>query len=179
MLIFERKLSYLANYTRLNSALVLLVLFLMDAAGCAGRQQWSAVSIRVIGDTALLQRTANSSSFHITVIIRNDSPQPLYGGGCGPDAERKIGEKWVTVWTPVCADGLVATLQPGDSAVVPVMVLGFTRPNAIPQLDPRFGPGLYRLVFKLALERRGGNSPMPKFHFRRSTTFVVKDATGG
>jgi hypothetical protein len=67
-------------------------------------------------------------------------------------------------------------LLPGDSAVIPVRIEGFTDPNTYPKLDPRFGPGLYRLIFRLHLGL-ASNVLAPEYQFRASPSFVVKDTT--
>jgi hypothetical protein len=155
--------------------LILVVSATFNAAGCAAHQPWSSVTIRVVDDTALLQRTAAATSFRTTVVIRNGSSHRLYDGDCGPDAEKEIDNKWVTVWTPLCGGGVTGMLPPGDSAIIPVRIEGFTEPNTYPRLDPRFGPGLYRLIFRLRFESKDVTAPT--YQFRASSTFVVKDTT--
>jgi hypothetical protein len=59
--------------------------------------------------------------------------------------------------------------------VVSVTIFGFTQPNFIPQLDPRFGPGVYRLEYALGFEPPRPENPIPPFRFRHSMTFIVRE----
>lgn len=153
-----------------------VVLFGMFAAfavcACAGIGPLKAVSVEALDDTTTLQEDQSLTALQTRVMVRNSGSKPVYLGPCGPDAQKQIGSQWVTVWTPVCGGGSWRMLGARDSVIVPVEVSAFTQSNGYPQLDPRFGPGVFRLVFRIA------EVPYPtkkdKAAFRYSTSFLVK-----
>lgn len=159
--------------TRIQKRVVLFRMFAAFAvSACAGNGILKAVSVEALDDTTTLQQNQTLTALQTRVLVRNSGGRPVYLGPCGPDAQTQNGSEWVTVWTPVCGGGTWSMLRPRDSVVIPVQISAFTQRNGYPQLDPRFVPGVFRLVFRV------GEVPSPmqrgKAEFRFSTTFVVK-----
>jgi hypothetical protein len=102
--------------------------------------------VRVEPDSVLLEQSPDMTRFKVSVIIRNDRSTPLYFGGCGPVAEEEINGKWETVWSPVCISPQGGLVNPGDSVTFPFAADRFAQ-DVYPRLDPRAGPGRYRLLF--------------------------------
>jgi hypothetical protein len=90
-------------------------------------------------------RTPDITKFTVRVIIRNNRTTPLYYAGCWPDAQEEIDGKWETVWSPICGGTLRGSIAARDSVVFPFTAAGFPHTNMYPRLDPRAGPGKYRL----------------------------------
>lgn len=142
--------------------------------GCAGTGPLNAVSVVALDDTATLQTDQTMTGFQTSVQLRNGGARAVYVAGCGPDAEKQVGSKWVRVWTPVCGGALWRALGPRDSITVPVRISAFINGNGYPQLDPGFSPGIFRLIFRVADVPLPG--PKDKVRFRASSSFVVKSA---
>jgi hypothetical protein len=144
-------------------------------SGCAGNHPLTAVSIVALADTVPLHTDQILTVLETSVRLHNAGARIVYIGGCGPDAEKQIASHWVTVWTPVCGGGPWRPLGPGESVTVPVRIAAFTNGNGYPRLDPRFTPGVFRLVFRVADVPVPG--PSDKARFCASSNFVVKGAT--
>jgi hypothetical protein len=129
---------------------ILVVIAPLVACGYSTRH--AGFDIRILEDTVTLRRTAEVTSFVATAVIRNNSTRVLRWLECSHEAQREIDGQWVAVWHPVCANGLIFAVAPGDSVIFPVTAYGFTHPAMSPPLDPRMGAGRYRLVFPLRLE---------------------------
>lgn len=161
---------------------VIFVLMTGLGTACASQPNWHAVSIRVKEDTVALRRQPEGVSLRMTAIIRNGTPQPLYydSGQCDPAVQREIEHVWVTVWTPVCPmTTMFSQIAPGDSAIVPIRAFGSSIPNSGQPLDPRMGPGWYRVTFSVGFanpnETRHANHAWSTFQSRASSPFIVKD----
>jgi len=159
--------------TRIQQGVVLFrMLGAFAVSACAENGALKAVSVEALDDTTTLQQNQTLTALQTRVLVRNSGSRPVYLGPCGPDAQKQIGSHWVTVWTPVCGGGAWSTLGARDSVVIPVQISAFTQRNGYPQLDPRFVPGVFRLVFRVA------EAPSPtqshRAGFRFSTSFVVK-----
>ena len=103
------------------------------------------VVVRIEPDSVPMVRTPDITKFTVKVIIRNDRSKPLYYAGCWPDAQEEINGKWETVWSPVCGSTLRGSIAPRDSLAFPFTAAAFPPDNSYPRLDPRAGPGRYRL----------------------------------
>jgi hypothetical protein len=79
-----------------------------------------------------------------------------------------INGTWTTVFPANVANG-ITRLAPGDSVVVPIRVLGYSKPDTYPRWNPNTAPGRYRLLFGVGPDRRG-----PPTQAQPSTTFIVK-----
>jgi hypothetical protein len=116
-----------------------------------------------------------AASFTVTAIARNDDSRPLLVAMCGTAAQREIDGTWTTLFTPACTSQGLTEVASGDSVVVRVPVTGHSPAlNTYPVLDPRMGPGRYRLVFGVFLgnpqnpKRLSAGQPQP------SVPFIVK-----
>jgi hypothetical protein len=167
--LFGCRISRLTRILAFGSGLVEL--------GCVRATEFAAVRIVVEEDTAVLVRTTETESFRVNAAIFNDGAKPLYIGGCGPEAQRRINDKWQTVWWPICVGSLgITEIAPGASLRFPVVVLAYTKPNTEPALDPRFQAGIFRLLF--AIGENGSSSTGPNaLSLRPSSQFTVVDTT--
>jgi hypothetical protein len=103
------------------------------------------VVVRVQPDSVPMVRTPDITKFTVRVIIRNNRSTPVYYAGCSPDAQEEINGKWETVWSPICGSTLSGSIAAGASLAFPFTAAGFPHGNMYPRLDPRAGPGKYRL----------------------------------
>jgi hypothetical protein len=103
------------------------------------------VVVRVEPDSVPMIHSPDITKFTVRVIIRNDRSTPLYYAGCWPDAQEEINGKWETVWSPVCMSALSGSIAARDSLAFPFTAAAFPHDNIEPRLDPRAGPGKYRL----------------------------------
>jgi hypothetical protein len=151
------------------------VLVFVFACGCVHRQTDAAAAIRLTEDSVVFTNGPSASFFRITSIVRNVGQRTLYQGGCGPDVQRKMGDDWLTVFRLPCQQPMIWSLSPGDSIILPITALGFTRPNEFPSLDPNMRPGFYRLLFGLGTKASEA-APLNvlRVEKRVSPTFVVK-----
>jgi len=152
----------------------LLAGFLAGACGGASQSSPPHIAIRTLEDTVVLQRTPQETAFTVTAIVRNDDVRPAQVALCGMPAQRDIDGVWTTVFTPWCSSSALTSLAPGDSVIVPVDVFGFTSGNTIPALDPRMGPGRYRLLFGVALGDPEAPTGSAVVHGQASNPFMVK-----
>jgi hypothetical protein len=144
---------------------------------CASSRDLVQARIVIAEDTTILVVTPEVGSFSVHAAITNTGSRPIYLGGCGPEAQRRIGTEWQTVWTEICAGTPgISPIAPGDSLRFPVVVFGFRQPNRLPAFDPRIQPGVYRLLFGLTTEGAGTTAPI-SLAFRPSTEFIVLDTT--
>jgi hypothetical protein len=159
-------------------ALTVAVTLILTTA-CAHSPDLVQATIVIAQDTTILVLTPEVGSFRVVAAIANTGSRTIYLGGCGPEAQRKIGTDWQTIWTPICvgAPG-VTPIAAGDSVSFPVVVFGFRQPNRLPAFDPRMQTGSYRLLFGLAGDAVGSTTPMA-FELRPSTEFIVLDTTAG
>lgn len=128
-----------------------LVAISLLAADCASGEHYNPevehTRVRVVEDSVPMQQIPPVVSFHVTVVIRNEGLQPVVFGGCGPEAQRYIGGRWETVWSPMCLMPAQTPLSPGDSLTLPITVAASSGINIQPFLDPRMIAGTYRLRF--------------------------------
>jgi hypothetical protein len=155
---------------------VISVLAVLLADGCGSSSQSSPpqIAVRIVEDTVLLQRTAEETAFTVTAIVRNDDARLAQVALCGMQAQRDINGAWTTVFTPWCSSSALRSLASGDSVIIPVNVFGYTLPDRIPALDPRMGPGRYRLLFGVGLGDSGGPTGSSVGQVQPSTPFIVK-----
>jgi len=147
------------------------------SAACARSPESISARILIAEDTTILVLTPDVGSFRVNAAITNEGSATLYLGGCGPEAQRKIGTEWQTVWTPICAGTSGTTaIAAGDSSKFPVVVFGFRQPNRLPALDPRIQSGVYRLLFGLAKAGPDATGPVGLTRYP-STNFIVLDTT--
>ena len=146
------------------------------ASGCGSKSGSAAlrVAIRTVEDTVELRRGPDATFFKVTAIARNEDSRVLLVELCGMQAQRDIDGTWITVFTPACLSSGVTPLASGDSVVVPVTVFGYTVPNMYPPLDPRMGPGRYRLVFGVGLGDQSLPTGSPLGQVQASRPFLVK-----
>jgi len=127
-----------------------------------------------VEDTVILQRVPNGAFFNVTAIVRNEDTRLLEVGICVTPVQRDLGGRWTTVFIPTCLSSGMTSLAAGDSLVVPVKAFGYTITNILPPLDPRMGPGRYRLLFAVGL----GDATVPTGssggEMRPSAPFIVK-----
>src|SRR5665647_572960 len=123
-----------------------LLLVIGGVAACARYTAPALVAIRVVGDTAVLKSNPQGASFQAQAVVHNLGVRTIYVVGCGPSAEREINGEWTSVFSVACIGGPTLVAAPGDSAVIPVTLYGYTG-GSLPRLDPRATPGRYRLVF--------------------------------
>ncbi len=152
----------------------LLASFLTVGCGSNSKSSPLHLVVRTVEDTVVLQQSSSASYFKVTAIARNADSRLLHVGLCGVDAQRDIDGTWTTVFTPTCTSSGITPLASGDSVVVPVSVIGYTAPNIYPPLDPRMGPGRYRLLVGVFLG--DPQTPTAKFvgQAQPSTAFIVK-----
>jgi hypothetical protein len=148
----------------------------LSAVGCGSASTVLPphVAIRTVEDTVVLQRSAQGVAFRVTAIVRNEDSRLIQVAMCGMAAQREIEGVWTTVFTPFCASSAVTSLASGDSVVVPVGVFGYTTPNDLPKLDPRMGPGRYRLLFGVGSSDPLGPTGSLVGQVQASTSFIVK-----
>lgn len=157
-----------------TSALGCLLLFAFSS--CAQNLETVAITIKAVPDTVTLIRNPDAAFFRISAIMRNVANRPLVVADCGPSAQRAINGEWVTIFMPVCLGSAQWVLSPGDSAVIPALVYGYTAPNTEPHLDPRMVAGRYRLLFGIALaDRSRGVTDLLPIDRRTSSVFFVKE----
>jgi len=134
------------------------------------------LTVRTLEDTVMLQRNSMGASFTVTAIARNDDSRPLVVARCRMEAQREIAGTWTTLFTTICASAGLTQLAPGDSIVVPVPVTGYSPAlNTYPVLDPRMGPGRYRVLFSVFLgDPRDPRGPSVG-QSQPSTPFIVKE----
>jgi hypothetical protein len=144
--------------------------------GCGSNSKSSPLHlvVRTVEDTVMLQQSPSASYFTVTAIARNDDSRLLEVALCGMEAQRDIDGIWTTVFTPACTSSALTPLASGDSVVVPVNVVGYTAPNIYPPLDPRMGPGRYRLLFGVFLADSGAPTGSPVGQAQASAPFIVK-----
>jgi hypothetical protein len=165
------------KFLRLSLLLCSPLFFGMVTAGCASRRNHPDISVRTAEDTVSLQRTADATTFRVTALLHNGGRLPVLVGGCGPTVERKLANGWRSVWRPICTSARARLLASGDSLNLPVGVIGWTKPNTDPQLDPAMIAGLYRLVFAVSAVAESTSVPKGhEFFATPSSTFVVVDA---
>jgi hypothetical protein len=124
----------------------------------------------------VLHRDPGRTAFKVTAILRNKASRSLIVEMCGTGAERQIDGNWVTVFTPFCASNGLRRLQAGDSVVIPVEVFGYTARNMGPRLDPRMGPGRYRLGFGIGFDDAvEWDRVPPSMRAVASPPFIVRD----
>jgi len=123
----------------------------------------------------MLRRNPMATSFTVTAIARNDDSRPLLVALCGTAAQRDIDGTWTTLFTPACTSQGLTEVAPGDSVVVPVPVIGFSPAlNRYPILDPRMGPGRYRVVFGVFLGDPQNPRGLSVGQAQPSVPFIVK-----
>jgi hypothetical protein len=123
----------------------------------------------------MLRRTPMATSFTVTAIARNDDSRPLLVAMCGTEAQRDIDGTWTTLFSPACPSEGLTPVAPGDSVVVPVEVAGYSPAfHTYPVLDPRMGPGRYRVVFGVFLADQQSPRRLTVGQAQASTPFIVK-----
>jgi len=133
------------------------------------------LTVRTVEDTVMLRRHPMATTFTVTVIARNDDSRPLWVAYCPTPAQRDIDGTWTTVFTPNCISQGLTLIAPGDSVVVPVPVTGYSPAlNTYPVLDPRMGPGRYRVVFGVFLGDPQNPRGLTVGQSQASTPFIVK-----
>jgi hypothetical protein len=167
--------SKMLNQLSRHCALFLLLAG-VAAEGCANRSVAASIAIRIVEDTVVLQRHPEITSFKVTAVLRNKSSRTLVVQMCGTGAERQIDGNWVTVFMPFCASSGLSRLAAGDSVIIPVDVFGFTARNMGPRLDPRMGPGRYRLGFGIGFDDAvEWDRVPPSMRAVASPPFIVRD----
>lgn len=158
-------------------SLALVCLTVAPFLSCARSADIVSLTIKAVPDTVTLNRTSGEVFFRVSAIMRNADSRALVVSDCGPLAQREIKGGWVTVFMPICMGAPPWMLMPGDSAVIPAWVYGFTTPNTGPRLDPRMVEGRYRLLFGVSLadKSRGSGESLP-IDQTTSSVFVVKDS---
>lgn len=157
---------------RLADTLYALCVALCSA--CATAPKHIDVSVNVAPDTVRLLETADGVILRADAVVSNGESYPVYIVGCGPAAERQIGESWKEVFSPVCATSGNRLAEPKSAMTVSVMLYGFTKPGLAPRLDPLAQPGLYRFVFQVSQAGREDGPTEPQKSFRLvSRTFMV------
>jgi hypothetical protein len=133
------------------------------------------LTVRTVEDTVELRRYPMATTFTVTAIARNDDSRPLLVVFCPTPAQREIDGTWTTVFTPNCLSQGLTEVAPGDSVVVPVPVTGYSPgSNTYPLLDPRMGPGRYRVVFAVFLGDPQNPRSLSAGQSRPSVPFIVK-----
>lgn len=163
--------------TALRAALACLVS--LDLASCASRPTPLLVTIRTVEDTVLLRRNPEVTFLKVTAVIRNQDLTQVYLSHCGPAAQREIDGNWVTVYAgPFCLGSGFFRVGQGDSAILPVEIVGYTTPHTGPRLDPRMTAGRYRLIFGVGLTDPWKREPMPDGSVYQvfSSPFIVRDS---
>ncbi len=167
---------------RMNALALSLVL-----SACGGASaQLSATSpstplgyvITVDRTEATLERRGSWVGFRVTTTIHNNRTQPLFIMRCEVEAQRHIGDRWITVWNELCLATRMtpATIGPGDSLQRTLTVGGPTNPSDPLRLDERFGIGTFRIVFPLSYTRTTFYpTNLPSEANRASPEILVKD----
>lgn len=143
------------------------------AGGC--RPAPLRLTVRTVEDTVVLRRFPMATTFTVTAIARNDDSRTLLVAFCGTAAQRDIDGTWTTLFTPSCISQGLTPVAPGDSVVVPVQVTGYSpASNTYPVLDPRMGPGRYRVVFGVFLGDPQRPQGLSVAQAQPSVPFIVK-----
>jgi hypothetical protein len=151
----------------------LFSLFAVFGSGC--RSAPLRLTVRTVEDTVTLRRSTMVTAFTVTVIARNDDVRPLWVAYCPTPAQRDIDGTWTTVFTPNCISEGLTLVRPRDSVVVPVPVTGYSPAfHTFPVLDPRMGPGRYRVVFGVFLGDPQNPRGLTVGQAQPSTPFIVK-----
>jgi hypothetical protein len=133
------------------------------------------LTVRTVEDTVALRRFPWATTFTVTAIARNDDSRTLLVAFCGTAAQRDIDGTWTTVFTPNCLSQGLTPVAPGDSVVVPVPVTGYSpTSHTYPVLDPRMGPGRYRVVFGVYLGEMQNQRNLSVGQTQPSVPFIVK-----
>ncbi len=143
----------------------------LAAGACGAHSAVSLPAIRLMPDTVDLAIEGGRTLFRVTALVRNNSELPFAINSCGPDAQRKEGGKWETVWSPMCASAMVRKIEPGDSLLFPVTVV---HPF---ESAPAIGPGTYRLRFGIG-DASTHVTSSPALRIQASRVFVVRDRRG-
>ena len=148
----------------------------LAAISCASSSKLTPLNlaVRTVEDTVVMHRNSNTGAFDVTAVMRNKESQSVDVDICVTPAQIQIDGVWTTVFKPSCLTSGMAPLAAGDSLVLPVNVFGYIRPNAEPRLDPRMGPGRYRLLFYVRLSDAAGPSSPAPGRAQPSNTFIVK-----
>lgn len=149
-----------------------LVLVAALTTGCVHRAPDGRATIRIIEDSVYLTRSSDGPLFRVTSVVRNVGTRPLYSGGCGPEVQRKIDDRWLTVSRQLCLGPNRLFIAVGDSIVIPVAALNATQQSPYYKLDP----GLYRLLFGLGTKGSpDSNLEVLPTSNRVSPTFEVRE----
>ena len=155
----------------MNSNL-LVVLTCLGCASAAGSRPGNVAPLRVIvgtiEDTVAIQRTADSTYFDVTAVAFNQDTRPVRFYSSVTPVQTEINGVWTTVFAANFTSGLTR-LAAGDSIVVPIRVLGYSKADTYPRWNPQTVPGRYRLLFGVGPDVRG-----PPTQVQPSTTFIVK-----
>jgi hypothetical protein len=152
---------------------LLSLLAALSAGGC--RSAPLRLTVRTVEDTVVLRQFPMATTFTVTAVARNNDTRTLLVAMCGTGAQRDIDGTWTTLFTPFCMSQGLTPVAPGDSAIVPVQVTGYSpASNTYPVLDPRMGPGRYRLVFGVFLGDPQDPRKLTVGQAQASTPFIVK-----
>jgi len=163
--------AVLTKSTLRSCLLSLLAAFF--AIGC--RPAPLRLTVRTVEDTVVLRRFPMATTFTVTAIARNDDSRTLLVAFCGTSAQRDIDGTWTTLFTPFCASQGLTPVVPGDSVVIPVQVTGYSpASHTYPVLDPRMGPGRYRVVFGVFLGDPQKPQGLSIGQAQPSVPFIVK-----
>jgi hypothetical protein len=160
-----------------NSGLLLVAgLSCATTSAIASKQ---SVLIATREDTIIFQRAPAEPSFQVTVVATNRGPDSIDLSRCRSAAQRLINNSWTVVFQPECAGrDSIFSLAPGDSAVFPMRISGYTDTNP-PSYPTRFGslaPGEYRLMFGIGVVHSPpiqGQAPVPLTVI--SSSFMVRE----
>jgi hypothetical protein len=142
---------------------------------CASHSVPLMVGIKTTADTVALQHNLDDTFFTTTAVVHNRDSRPVALVGCYPAAERNIDGQWTMVFLPGCIADAFVPIAPGDSAMVPVALWGYTAEGKWPKLDPRAQPGNYRLVFFVKLVHSYDTPASPSGSEEvRSAVFVLQ-----
>jgi len=152
---------------------------LLGLLGCAApapppSPDFLNVAVGTLEDTVAIQRTPDSTYFNVTAVALNFDQMPVELHACFASLQVEIDYSWRTVFVRNCRARDRTRIVAGDSLVVPVEVVGYANPNAFPQLDPKIGPGSYRLLFGVGPGDMRGLTTEPPTQIQASTTFIVK-----
>jgi hypothetical protein len=147
--------------------------FLAAACGSGSNLTPLNLSVATVEDTVVLHQAPGAAYFNVTAILRNGDTRSLVVELCLIPAQREIGGVWTTVFSPNCLLDGKTPLAADDSLNFPVQV-GYTLSGLYPPLDPRMGPGRYRLLFGV----RSGDATTPagssSGELKPSTSFIVE-----
>jgi hypothetical protein len=162
---------------RCNAISMLSLGLVIAISGCVHRAPVTSAAIRIVEDSVYLRHTPDGPLFRVTSVVRNVGTRPLYSGGCGPEVQRKIDDRWLTVSRQLCLGPNRLFIAVGDSIVIPVAALSATQQNPLPSPYYKLDPGLYRLLFGLGTKGRpDGNLEVLPTSNRVSPTFEVREA---